>query len=409
LSGETLWVSTLQLQKLTGLCDKFLRQFLNSPPPWLRVEYVEKGWRLSIPLGGSVQRLLPRAEELLAREDRGGGGARGRVLCSVSSIKRPELVEDGERNAWLTSLALAYKWHGYSREEAQAKIQLRMAAVPGCEYSRNCRQVRSIVKAIYRNLPHMVGRFSDRELPAWLADDTPFDNSPKQDGVNPRRGLYPHGQGLLVPEGREPEATPPKLTLVHASLQSLLPDGFGEGDGEAAGADRESSCAAEVPLSSLGREVSLAAIRWRQRVGIFDGRRLVVCFTKRHYRGQAALEFLSGRPEYQGVRLKVYTPHSSRQPAYRDAIESCGDVLQAGLVLGERKTYAEKLSAWRAEKGLSRACTLDDLVEESVDPVEDLHSGANADAGWDGRPDVSKHVVDVQSHDSALDFFELLP
>jgi hypothetical protein len=80
LSGETLWASTVQLQKLTGLSDKFLRRFLNSPPSWLRVEYVEAGWRLSIPLGGSVQRLLPRAEDLLTREERGGGGAGGRVM-----------------------------------------------------------------------------------------------------------------------------------------------------------------------------------------------------------------------------------------------------------------------------------------------------------------------------------------
>jgi hypothetical protein len=404
LSGETLWASTVQLQKLTGLSDKFLRRFLNSPPSWLRVEYVEAGWRLSIPLGGSVQRLLPRAEDLLTREERGGGGARARLHCSVGSIKRPELVEDGERNAWLTSLALAYKWHGFSREEAQAKVQLRMAALPGCEYSRNCRQARSIVKAIYRNLPHMAGRFSDRSLPEWLTDDLPFTG-----GTSLRRGFTPGWTEGLIQKEVLREATSPKLALVAPCLQNLLAEGFGEEVAASEAAAEEPSGKAQGLFGSTAREVSLAAIRWRQRVGLFEGSRLVACFTKRHYRAQAALEFLSGKLEYQGAQLRVYTPHSGRQLAYRDAIESCPDVLQSGLVFGERKTYGEKLAAWRAEKGLSRTVSLDELVDDGVDPVEDLHSSTDADSGWDCLPDVLEHLVDVESRDTAPCLVSLLP
>jgi hypothetical protein len=74
LSGETLWASTAELASLTGLSSKFLRCFLKTPPDWLRVEYVEDGWRLSIPLGRAVQRLLPRAEALLIAQGGGGGG-----------------------------------------------------------------------------------------------------------------------------------------------------------------------------------------------------------------------------------------------------------------------------------------------------------------------------------------------
>jgi hypothetical protein len=402
LSGEALWISTAQLEELTGLSGKFLRRFLKSPPPWLRAEYVEAAWRLSIPLGGSVQRLLPRAEELLERASR--RGARGRFLCSVSSIKRPELVEDGERNAWLTSLALAYKWHGYSREDAQAKTQLRMADIPGCEYSRNCRQARSIVKAVYRNLPHMAGRFSERPLPEWLIDDALFGER-----TSLRRGLYPRGTEGLIQEGTEREATAPKLALVAPCLQSRLAGGFAAEAADSTAFEEKLSFEAQPPLGSTDREVSLAAIRWRQRVALFEGNRLVLCLTKRHYRAQAVLEFLSGKPEYQGARLKVYTPHSGRQVAYRNAIEACDDVLQSGLVLGERKTYAEKLAAWRVEKSLSRASALDELVDDGVDPVEDLHSSTDADSGWDCLPDVLKHLVDVETHDTAPCLVSLLP
>jgi hypothetical protein len=92
MSGEALWASTAQLEELTGLCDKFLRRFLKSPPPWLCVNYVEKGWRLSIPLGGdNVQRLLPRAEELLAREKKVGSTPAPETLWNARVC--PEAVQ----------------------------------------------------------------------------------------------------------------------------------------------------------------------------------------------------------------------------------------------------------------------------------------------------------------------------
>ena len=359
LSGSEVWASTKTLATVTGLSSKFLIKFLQHPPAWLEVDYAKgEGWRLRIPLGRAVQRLLPRAEMLLASA--AAGTAPHKPLFSIGVIKEPHLVGDDERNAWLTSMALAYKWHGFSCEEALAKIQLRLQVMPDYECSRNCRQVRSIVRAIFKNVPETAGRFASRQLPPWMTDDHNFAGIGKR--TSPRRGFAPEEELFGWGEGVSGLMSQPKLVANPGSsdrgarsgeiVVGLFDQGFQSPAEQSAGISR-------ITLAAAGG-VSLVAVRWRQRVGIFDGDDLILCVTKRHYRASAAIALLKTRSEYAETNLRVYTPHLKRQAQYRPAIEACQHVLAADVALGGKKTYAVKIMEWTASKGAKES------VEEST-------------------------------------------
>ena len=365
LSGGEVWASTKTLAIVTGLSSKFLIKFLQRPPAWLDVAYGKgEGWRLRIPLGRAVQRLLPRAEMLLAST--ASGKAPHKPLFSIGVIKEPHLVGEDERNAWLTSMALAYKWHGYSCEEALAKIQLRVQVIPGYEFSRNCRQVRSIVRAIFKNVPETAGRFVSRQLPSWMTDDQNFTGIGKR--TSSRRGFAPAEDLIVVGGGVPGLMSLPKLVANPGSFardarsgepdQCLFDQGFQSPVEQSTGGSR-------ITLAAAG-PVSLVVVRWRQRVGIFDGGALILCVTKRHYRASAAIALLQTRSEYAETNLRVYTPHLKRQAQYRPAIEACQHVLAADVVLGAKKTYAVKMMEWSARKGAIESAEESTLI--SSDP-----------------------------------------
>ena len=355
LSGEDVWASNKDLRSVTGLSAPFLRGFLQSPPAWMKAEYTKgEGWRLNIPLGRAVQRLLPRIEVLLAAMPTATGR---KVLFSVDTIKEPHLVSEDERNAWLTAMALTYKWHGFSLQEALANLQLRLQQLSGHETSRNCKQVRSIVRAIYRNVPETAGRFASRDLPRWMVDDHNFNVFGKK--TSTRRGVAPVGGGVVGVALQGEDVSPPKLTLKRGDL-----DGF-EGPAQSSarpvghvaertfkgesGLSFAAECiVAESSSTTVARDaISFAAVRWRQRVGIFDGDHLVLCVTKRHYRAGAALELLRTRPEYAGVSLRIHTPHRKFQDKYQAAIDGCSHVVLSSSAFGAKATYGDKMAAWR--------------------------------------------------------------
>ena len=345
LSGQELWVSNKELRSVSGLSAPFLRGFLQSPPDWLEAEYMNgEGWRLRIPLGSAVQMLLPRAEALLAAIP---SAMPRKILFSVGTIKEPHLVGEDERNAWLTAMALTYKWHGFSQEEALAKILLRLQQVPGYEYSRNCRQVRSIARAIYQNLPETAGRFASRDLPLWIFEDHNFMVFGKE--TSPRRGGAPCAVGSTIGVRVGDAVSPPKLSLVLGAEQlAQSPNGKAALDRVSSSVLRFSSGIDSelTPEAITRRNISFAAIRWRQRVGIFDGNSLILCVTKRHYRASAALTLLKARPEYTGIDLRIHTPHRRLQDPYQRIIDDCTQVVQSSAAFGAKPTYAAKLAKW---------------------------------------------------------------
>ena len=101
---------------------------------------------------------------------------------------------------------------------------------------------------------------------------------------------------------------------------------------------------------------------------VFDGERLVLCVTKRHYRAAKALELLGRREEYQGLVLSVHTPHKAQQDKYHAAIEAAESVLKSSDTFGPRRSYAEKMKDWAREKELSDCTSEASINRISVCP-----------------------------------------
>lgn len=191
-AGDSAMATLKQLLALTGLSERFLRRFLKTPPNWLSVEYVnrQEGWRLCVPLQNDLSKLLDRLEQLASNTK----PSRFRAISfSADTLKQPQLVNDGERNAWLTALALIYKWHAYSCKEAARKIGLRMKSIPGYAMSRNCRQAHLIVNAIFRNKTDLIGFSAGLPLPRWIEDDLEFEVLERTGTSGSRRGGAPGG------------------------------------------------------------------------------------------------------------------------------------------------------------------------------------------------------------------------
>ena len=157
------------LKALTGLSDNTLYKVLSCPPGWLKVDRINKyeGYRLTLIPSGI---LTHRAECLLASKlDKDPcESAPALKLVPPVDLKRPCEVEDGERNAYLTKVALTLKHGGVHESEALGALKLAACDIPGSTFSRNCRSAASIGRSIYKNKPSLFGIKGFGIIPGWL-------------------------------------------------------------------------------------------------------------------------------------------------------------------------------------------------------------------------------------------------
>lgn len=335
LSCDSVTATTQQLGIVTGLGEKFLRNFLSHPPEWLKTAYFRgEGWELSLNITNQFSALWARSNALAKNPHADFRSA----SVVVRDLKLPWAVEDGERNRWLTSLALLYKWHGFSEDAAKQKIILRMHELPEFERSRNCKQLRSILKSIYSRMPETFGMHSFRELPEWVREDKFFCSLIGR--LNPRRGVTPGAPG------------PQKLCesfflLSPPEFQNLSP--FSE--------DKTLSECKVIALpiafkhTEENRHKTVVVVRHAQRVGIFDDGKLILCLTKRHYKASSVIEWLERRPEFSGTTISVFSPKRALQLRYFKDVEEA-EVIQASQICGKKKTAREKFLEWFEKKGI---------------------------------------------------------
>ena len=165
------------LKAHTGLSDNTLYKVLTSPPGWLRVERINKyeGYRLTL----IPQPMLTHRAELLS-DLKTGDKIRESVpalkLVPPVDLKRPDEVEDGERNAYLTKIALTLKHGGIHESETLGVLKMAAGEIPGSTFSRNCRSAASIGRSIYKNKPSLFGIKGFDSIPEWLLikDKKPF-------------------------------------------------------------------------------------------------------------------------------------------------------------------------------------------------------------------------------------------
>ncbi len=329
-SDEEAFVTVRQLQELTGLGEGFLRRFLAEPPAWLLSEYVsrDEGWRIRIPIRGHFAELLARARLLRTQSKRTTIG----TAWSPLDLPRPEGVEHGMRNAWIVKLALSLKWAGFSFETTLRKVELRIPFIPGHEASRNCRQVRKIVRCLFQRMPEHEGRFPHRSLPEWMTNDALFartgaskDNCIKKTHSNTGRGIAP---------GAFPDSSVPLLEV--CSFQSESPRGLESIKGSLKGT-------VERP------RVRVDMIRWKQRIGLVHSGEVFAVFTRAHFRAAFVLEKIQTLPLFHGVTPYLFAPREREQAQYRKDVERAA-VTPSWIVCGRRETRAVTI-ARRVERG----------------------------------------------------------
>lgn len=208
VDGDSVSMALKEILELTGCSDRFMRKFLKTPPEWLSAEWCGRvdGWQLT--LMDSMKK-LSLAREVVAK------GPRRRSSQSIKAydLCPPELVADGERNDWLTKLALCLKHKGLSEHHALNTIGELVPRIPGHETSRNCRGYSSIVRSIYRHREEYEGCRSWMELPEWLSNQ-----EAEEVGISCLEGDVVPGPAALLP--------------FSVAVEDELPQGFLQDDKE---------------------------------------------------------------------------------------------------------------------------------------------------------------------------------
>ena len=165
--GQTRCYTMGELVKLTEISKDTLRNILvkrpQSRPKWLNVNYLGRteGYELWInPEFGDIERAL----KLIQNPEY--------ASTFLKDLKLPEEVLDGERNAWLSSAAIYYKWHGYSKHQTMIALNGHSKQIPGHEASRSCKSITKIVGSIYRNQPQLFGIRAGQVIPLALRENS---------------------------------------------------------------------------------------------------------------------------------------------------------------------------------------------------------------------------------------------
>ncbi len=154
-----------EIRDLTGLSLPFFAKFLQSPPAWLATKdcWSEGEWSLTLfPEQALTQRAFDLAEGKIPDGDPTKKDFSGPLV-------KPEEVQDGSRNHWITKAILLLKHNGVSQQRAQDLMSHHVKAIPGHEESESCRQLGRIVASIYFNHPDLLG-IGGAKPPSWLLE-----------------------------------------------------------------------------------------------------------------------------------------------------------------------------------------------------------------------------------------------
>ena len=357
LSGWSLSATMRELCSLTGLSETFLRKYLKDPPKWLKSEYfAHEGWNLSLPLSKDVPWLLDRSLYLFQKTQQ----LKGKVSFNPTELLFPSSIQDGERNAWIVQLVLTYKWAGYALETALEKVSLRLFAIPGNETSRNCKQVKAIVRSIYRRFPENLGVLAWKDLPEWVRNDETFCSLFKR--INTRRGATPVAVSKLKRDMQEfssfertefvPSDSTPVSLETPREIQKQKPE-LPVKEIEL----RSGKLLDLIDEQEHSKKKTLWVIRHKQRIAIFDSENLILCMTKKHYKATKVLDYLMQPGQaYFGIKLKLISPRIKKQQALFEQINRTEMVLPAEQLCGRKETKKDALNRWREG---------DDVVKEN--------------------------------------------
>ena len=193
-----------EIRNISGLSEPFIRKLMKGELqlPWLRAKDCgDEGWDLCVSF---TPDLTKRALEL--EKD----GAEGQIRASIDlseSIIRPSDVRDGERNKWVTRVALKLKHAGVGKERTEELLEYWVKQIPGYRISRTCRNFLSIVKSIYLNKRKYFGFREESSVPSWLLH--PGDKSYEQPKKSDSATVIKLQKGVVLPPTSRAEKTHP--------------------------------------------------------------------------------------------------------------------------------------------------------------------------------------------------------
>ena len=266
-------LSTAKLRELTSLSRPFIEKFLKNPPNWLMSKYQgrSEGWCLTIKLS---KELTYRCQELLTNK----------TLCELGHFSkpliRPEQVEDGNRNHWLTQASLLLKHSGISECQAVQIIQQHIASIPEYKESKNCKAFKGLVRNIYTRYPDLFA-IKPGCAPKWLVIPNTNPVTPSTNPVMPNTNPVipklvegsPPSKNQVIPklvEGSPPSKDPNNH---HTQLQTFLKKG-GKPPAPALRKVSRDQCFAykknyySLPKNYVGKQVFV--FPWEGKLRIYD-------------------------------------------------------------------------------------------------------------------------------------------
>lgn len=145
-SQSSIWLSSAELIRLTGLSKETFYKFLSSKHEWLEIIYHgrSEGYEL---LFKPTKKHSERCYELLHCKDL---DSLDKGLClDFNQLDAPESVVDGSRNEYLTRAILELKHKGVEYHKAKDLMASLSSRIPGAKTSKNCRHISSLVRSIF--------------------------------------------------------------------------------------------------------------------------------------------------------------------------------------------------------------------------------------------------------------------
>jgi hypothetical protein len=139
-----------------------------------------------------------------------------------------------------------------------------------------------------------------------------------------------------------------KLIHPHQKVQALFYEKIDNAE-EVFSGPSQSENLQELP------ELKLFVVRRNQRIGIIRNNKLLLCFTKKHYRASALTKYLMElNPHLKDYHLRLISPRKDVQASFYEQIDKAEEVFSGASICGRKMTYAESMESWREKKGIHR-------------------------------------------------------
>lgn len=178
--------SSKDLKELLGVSKSLFYKLLKAGGlPWLSIERVEDGFRIEFfPCGAQTE----RASNIVSGKLKGDRLYNGRLDLS-SIIPEPEMVVDGERNSFVTRVAVEMKHCGVMEADACAAIEAIAREIPNYHHSWSARNAARICRSVFFHRSELKEIRLGQALPEFIERTLREQDESKERPATPQKGL----------------------------------------------------------------------------------------------------------------------------------------------------------------------------------------------------------------------------